>query len=95
MLRSLLHFLLLIEYFNIVVIHVFNLKLKVANNVLNIPLCLSDALGVVLYQLSHDYEHVLLIGLLVEVVELLHLYEALVVVIFIFQFDDGQEIILL
>ncbi len=69
----LLVFLLLVHYLHIVRIHVFNLQLKIANDIFDIPLCLGDALGVVLDEFSHDGEHALFVAAFVDVVELLYL----------------------
>lgn len=85
-----LHCLLPVEYLLVVVVHVLDLQLEVSHDVLNVPLGLGDALGVVFNQFSHHLQHVLLIAVLVYVVHLLHSDQALVVAVLVLEGDHGE-----
>jgi hypothetical protein len=77
------------------VVHIFDLMLEIFNDILNVSFGLCDALCIVFDQIGHNLQHVLFVCLLVHIVELLHLYQALEVVISILEFNNSQEIVLL
>lgn len=66
------------------IVHVLDLMLKIFNDIFHIPLSLCDTLCIILNKFRHNFQHVLFIGILVDMIELLHLDQALVVVITIF-----------
>lgn len=87
-LDSLLYNLLLVKHLQVMVVHVLDLMLKIFNDIFHIPLSLCDTLRIIFNKFGHYFEHVLLVGVLIDIVQLLDFDETLVVVITIFQFDD-------
>lgn len=87
-LNALLYNLLLIEHLQVMVIHILDLMLEIFNDILHVPLSLGDTLRIIFNKLGHYFQHILLVSILVDVVQLLDLDQTFVVVITIFQFDD-------
>ena len=92
-LYAFLNDLLLVEHLQIMIVHVLDLMLEIFNDIFHIPLSLRDTLRIIFDKLRHYFQHVLFIGILVDIVQLLDLDQALVVVITIFQFDDCEEVV--
>lgn len=75
-------------------IQISHLLLEVSYDVINIDLCLTDTLRVVLNELQHDLDHVVFIVLLIIVMQSLQFYEALKVVVPLLKVYHLQKIVL-
>jgi hypothetical protein len=74
------------------VIEIFDLELKVVNDVFNITLSFSNAHGIVLDQFSHHSQHIFFVILFVNIIQLLYFDETLEVIVALFKRDDLHEI---
>lgn len=67
--------------------------LKVEHDIVQINLSFANALGIVFDKLQHDFDHIFLIIILVEVIESLQFDECFEVIVSLFEVDDLNEII--
>lgn len=76
----------------ILAVDFFHFVLEVLDNVIDVSLSFADTLSVVLYELKHDFHHIVFAFGLVNVIVGFDFDNTFVVVVFFFEVDHFDEI---